>query len=109
MASNNPSTKSEHQIWVDLNKAKQQAAELERAAQTIRTESAKFGEYRNEVAHAWTSDSSTAFTSKMGMVTEDLLKIARELDNAAAAIRQSAQRIYNAEMEAKRLAEQRKV
>ena len=109
MASNQPATKSEHQIWMDLNKAKQQAADLERAAQTIRAESSKFGEYRSEVAHAWKSDSSTAFTSKMGMVTEDLLKIARELDNAASAIRQSAQRIYNAEMEAKRLAERREV
>ena len=101
--------KSTTQIWMDFAKARQQADSLEQTAKAIRKESARFGECRNEVSQAWTGDSARNFTGKMGMVSEDLNKIAGELEQAASVIRQSAKRIYDAEMEAKRIAEARKV
>ena len=101
------SGKTTAQIVMDFNKAKRQADELDRTAKAIRSESRRFSECRSEVTHAWQSESAINFTNKMGMVAEDLTKIAGELEKAATVIRDSARRIYEAEMEAKRLAEKR--
>jgi hypothetical protein len=43
----------------------------------------------------------------MGMVAEDLEKMASNLEKTAAAIRKNAKTIYDAEMEAKRIADMR--
>ncbi len=44
----------------------------------------------------------------MGIVSDDLAKIAKQLEKTADVIRKNAQKIHDAEMEAKRLAEIRK-
>lgn len=97
--------KSKTQIWYDLQKARAQADKLEEAAGAIRRESGRFGDCRADVMQAWEGDNATKFAGKMGIVTEDLTKIAAQLEKTAGVIRQNARNIYDAEMEAKRLAE----
>lgn len=97
--------KSRWQIHMDLTKARDQASKLEEAARSIRNESKRFETCRSDVKQAWEGDNATQFTYKMGHVSEDLEKIAKQLDKAAETIRKNAKRIYDAEMEAKRLAD----
>ena len=99
--------KTNFQIAMDFQKAKNQASKLDEAARTIRRESNRFTNCRNDVAASWTGDNATRFTSKMGMVSEDLEKIAKNLEQTADVIRKNAKTIYDAEMEAKRIAEVR--
>lgn len=99
--------KSNAQIMMDFNKARSQATKLENAAASIRRESRRFTECRSDVAASWTGDNATKFTSKMGLVSEDLNTIAANLEKAADTIRKNAKTIYDAEMEAKRIAELR--
>ena len=100
---------SNAQIMLDFNRARAQADKLDQAAASIRKEAQHFGTCRAEVAAAWTGDNAARFTNKMGMVSEDLEKIARNLERTADVIRKNAKTIYDAEMEAKRLATIRKV
>lgn len=97
--------KSRWQIHMDLVKAREQATKLEEAAKSVRNESKRFETCRNEVRQAWEGDNATKFTGKMGLVSEDLNKIASQLEKTADVIRKNAKKIYDAEMEAKRLAE----
>lgn len=97
--------KSRWQIYMDLQKARNQADKLEEAARSIRGESRRFETCRAEVRQAWEGDNAARFTNKMGMVSQDLEKIAKRLDETAGIIRRNAKRMYDAEMEAKRLAE----
>lgn len=99
--------KSSFQINMDFQKSRNQASKLEDAARSIRRESNRFTNCRHDVASAWTGDNASKFTNKMGMVAEDLEKIASNLEKTAAVIRKNAKTIYDAEMEAKRIADQR--
>lgn len=101
--------KSGTQILMDFNKARTQATKLENAAASIRRESRRFTQCRSDVAASWTGDNASKFTNKMGLVSEDLEKIARNLEQTAEVIRKNAKTIYDAEMEAKRIAEIRMV
>lgn len=97
--------KSRSMIHQDLQQARRQAQKLEDAAAAIRRERNRMEECRSDVAQAWKSDSSARFTGKMSAVAEDLGKIEAQLTKTARVIRENAQTIYNAEMEAKRLAD----
>jgi WXG100 family type VII secretion target len=97
--------KSGTQIMMDFNKARSQATKLENAAASIRREANRFTQCRSDVAASWTGDNASRFVNKMGLVSEDLMKIAKNLEQTAATIRKNAKTIYDAEMEAKRIAE----
>ena len=97
--------KSRYQIWMDLQKAKDQADKLDEAARAIRKEGDRFGECRADVSQAWEGTNATKFMSKMGIVSEDLNKIAAQLERTAGVIRKNAKNIYDAEMVAKRIAD----
>ena len=97
--------KSRYQIRMDYKKAQDQADKLDEAAKCIRQEGNRFHSCRVDIKHAWEGDNAKKFTAKMGMVSEDLEKIAKQLEKTADAIRKSAKNIYQAEMEAKRLAD----
>lgn len=99
--------KSTALIWYDLRKAREQAAKLEAAARAIRNECGHLGDCRADLTHSWEGDNSARFAGKMDAVTDDLEKIARQLDRTAEIIRRNAERIYDAEMEAHRIAEER--
>jgi uncharacterized protein YukE len=101
--------KTTAQININFMHARQQADKLDRAASAIRREGKNFNNCRNDVAASSTGDNAARFTNKMGMVAEDLEKIARNLEQTASVIRKNAKTIYDAEMEAKRIAEARKV
>lgn len=100
--------KSRFQIWMDFQRAKDQADKLDEAAKSIRKESGRFDDCRGQVAQAWQGTNATKFTGKMGVVSEDLIKTATQLERTADTIRKNAKRLYDAEMEAKRLADIRK-
>lgn len=99
--------KSSAQILMDFTRARMQASKLENAAASIRREARRFTQCRSDVAAAWTGENASKFTNKMGLVSEDLEKIARSLEKTAEVIRKNAKTIYDAEMEAKRIAEAR--
>lgn len=99
--------KSRLQIWMDFQKARAQADKLEEAAKSIKSESVRFSACRAEVANAWEGSNASKFTSKMGIVSEDLNKIASQLNRTAEVIRKNAKNLYDAEMEAKRIADLR--
>ena len=99
--------KSRWQIHMDLARARAQADNLEDAAKSIRTECNRFKSCRSDVRQSWEGDNATRFISKMGIVEEDLEKIAQQLQKTAHVIRKNAKNIYEAEMEAKRIAETR--
>ncbi len=99
--------KSNSQILMDFNNAKRQAARLEDAARSIRRESGRMSDCRNDVSAAWSGDNASKFIAKMGIVSEDLEKIASSLEKTAEVIRKNAKTMYDAEMEAKRIAEER--
>ena len=100
--------KSNLQIFMDLVKAREQANKLDEAAKSIRKESSRFEECRADIKQSWEGDNANSFTGKMGIVSDDLAKIAKQLEKTADVIRKNAQKIHDAEMEAKRLAEIRK-
>ena len=97
--------KSRAQITFDFEMARTQAARLEAAAADIRREAGLLTGYKAEVAGAWESDNSVRFTGKMGRTAEELIRIAARLERTAGTIQKNARIIYNAEMEAKRLAD----
>lgn len=97
--------KSRLMIWYDLQQARRQAEKLEEAAEAIKRERNRMVECRADVAQAWKSDSSAKFTGKMSAVVEDLAKIESQLRKTAGVIQKTARNIYEAEMEAKRLAD----
>ncbi len=92
---------------MDLARARAQADKLDEAAKSIRTECNRFKSCRSDVRQSWEGDNATRFISKMGIVEEDLEKIAQQLQKTAHVIRKNAKNIYEAEMEAKRIAETR--
>jgi WXG100 family type VII secretion target len=92
---------------MDFQRARAQADKIDNAASSIRRESGRFTDCRNGVASCWSGDNASRFVSKMGLVSEDLDNIARNLEKTADAIRHNAKVIYDAEMEAKRIAELR--
>ena len=99
--------KSGTQILMDYNMACSQAEKLERAATSIKKECNRFEDCRGNVSTAWKGDNATRFTGKMRLVTEDLMKIAKSLEQAAEVIRKNAKIIYEADMKAKSIAESR--
>ena len=99
--------KSRLQIHMDLVKAREQAEKLEEAARSIRNECKRFNNCRSDIKQAWEGDNATKFIGKMNVVSEDLAKIAKQLEKTATVIRKNAKNIYDAEMEAKRIAETR--
>lgn len=99
--------KSGTQILMDYNMACSQAEKLERAATSIRKECNRFEDCKRNVSAAWKGENATKFTGKMVLVADDLLKIAKSLEQAAEVIRKNAKIIYEADMKAKNIAETR--
>jgi uncharacterized protein YukE len=100
--------KTSTEILMDFTNAKRQAGRLEEAARAIRVEALRMEDCRRSVCGAWSGDNALRYTSKMGHVSGDLERIANNLDKAAAVLRKNAKALFDAEMEAIRLAEARK-
>lgn len=97
--------KSRIEIWYDLAKARDQANKLVEAAKAIRKEKERFEGCKAEVSGVWEGDNAIRFSRKMELIANDLTRTAQQLELTAEVIRDNAKRIYDAEMEAKRLAD----
>ena len=94
-------------IKFNFVQAKLQAQRLENIASEMRNmANQNFESAISQLSGGWKGESATLYIRKAENVRNDILKTARDLDAVAGSIRKVAQKVYNAEMEAKRLAEE---
>lgn len=97
------------EIYFNYNKAIEQAAKLEGIAKRLSTAADRDLEtILSDVSRAWKSDSSPQYIRKGQKVQGDMHTTERNLKNIAQAIRTIAKRIFEAELEAWRIANERK-
>ena len=97
------------QITFDYNNAIRQAQKLEGIASSVKSlGNAKMNGVESNLRGAWNSDSSSAYFKKMTRVQGEIQTTARNLSKIAASIRDIAKINYDAEMEAWRIANERK-
>lgn len=95
-------------IEINFAAAKSDAKKLEDAAESLdRLAKGKYEEVMQGISKAWKSDSAPAYISKGRKVETDIQNTAKELRTLAAQIRQAAQKMYNAEMQAIQIAKTR--
>lgn len=93
--------RSYHAIQMDFSKAKRQARELDDVAANLRKLSNDKMELAlNQIALNWTGDNSTKYVSKGKTLQGNISNTADALREVAQAIRDIAEVIYEAEMEA---------
>jgi uncharacterized protein YukE len=94
-------------INFNFSQAKVQAQRLEAIAYEMkRTANLNFDQALSGLSIGWKGESATQYIRKAQHVRNDILNTAHDLEAVAASIRRVAQKIYNAEMEAKRIAEE---
>lgn len=99
---------SRSQIMMDFDRAKQKANELDNIANDLSGISSRDLQGTMEgLANDWKGDNATAYIKKGYTVKEKLDVIVTDLHNTANTIRAIAKNIYDAEMEALRIAEER--
>lgn len=101
------STQSE--IYFNYNQATRQANELDSIAQQLTKVSGnQLQSTLNSLSNAWKSDSATAYLRKGQKVQGDINTTAKNLRNIASTIRRIAKIVRDAELEAWRIANERK-
>ncbi|MBQ9991569.1 MAG: hypothetical protein IJP31_11635 [Lachnospiraceae bacterium] len=99
---------SESTIIFNFQKAKRQADELDQIASNIsKMASSEFGETMQNIARNWKGEKANAYLAKGSILQEDMKSTAGFLHKIAAEIREIAQRIYEAEMRALAIAQER--
>ena len=97
------------EIYFNYNKAIRQASQLEGQARKLRTISGSdMQNVLQEVHSAWQSESSSAYLKKGQKVQQDVLTTSDNLNKIAQTIRTVAGIIRDAELEAWRIAHERK-
>lgn len=97
-----------HMIEVNFHKATAQADALEEEAQQLRTlANSQMDSTMQDLRANWTGDAASAYLEKCETMRQNLLLTARQLVSCAQALRRSARRLYDAEMTALRIAEER--
>lgn len=95
-------------IKIDFAAANAQAQRLEEVAEEIRRmANDRMKNTMAQMSANWKGDSAAAYFAKAEKLQSDILKTAGNLESIARSIRSTARRIYDAEREALRLAEQR--
>ena len=100
--------KTEAEIYLEYEKALSQAETLMQLAGELNSSVA--GDTKETTAAletVWKGESAEAFYAKCGILTQKWSDCASSLTKTAEAVRTIAQNIYNAEMQALRLAETR--
>ena len=96
------------QITMDFNSAKSKASELERiAADLKRLANTDLDGTMTNLSSDWKGDNATAYIRKGQNLKEQIQRTAASLEKTASTIRSIAQNIYDTEMEAVRIAEER--
>ena len=97
------------EIYFNYNQAIEQAKQLDEVAGRLTNAADKdMEDLLNDVNSAWKSDSAPQYIKKGQKVEDDMRTTAGNLKNIAAAIRTIAKRILDAELEAWRIANERK-
>lgn len=97
------------EIYFNYNKAMEQANQLDDIAKRLDNAASKDMEtILNDVNNAWKSDSAPAYIKKGQKVETDMHTTANNIKSIASAIRTIAKRILEAELEAWRIANERK-
>lgn len=100
--------KTSAQIQFDFAQARRRAEELEEiAAELNRLARNDMEAVMGEVSAAWRGDSASLYLSKADRLQQEITGSSRDLNSIAASIRTIARRMYEAEMEALRIATQR--
>ena len=98
-----------NEIYFNYNKAIDQAKELENISKQLKNAANNTMEdILNDVHVAWKSDSTPQYIKKGQKVEDDIRTTATNLTNIAQTIRTIALRIRNAELNAWRIANERK-
>lgn len=99
---------SRYQIQMDFDRAARQANELDNIANNLSTISGKdFPDILNQLGGDWKGDNADKYIRKGFALTENMQKTVVSLRQTANTIRSIAKNIYDAEMEALRIAEER--
>lgn len=97
------------EIYFNYNQAIQQAKQLEEVSRQLTDVANKdMEDLLNDVSSAWKSDSTPQYLRKCQKVEGDMHTTAENIKNIAVAIRTIAQRIRDAELEAWRIANERR-
>lgn len=100
---------SRSEIRFNFNQAKEQAKQLDEIAAKIEKLSTQTMENNMRTLSAnWAGDNATAFLKKEDIIKRNIKKTASEIRDIASDIRSIAKRVYDAEMEALRIARSRK-
>jgi len=95
-------------IEFNFTRAKQQAAELDSAAGNVRTmANSNIQNCIQGTANAWKGENSIKFIAKGDTIKSKFVSVASGINSVASTVRAIAQNIYNAEMEALRIEEER--
>lgn len=98
-----------NEIYFNYNRAIEQARNLENISKRLKTAANNTMEdILNDVHVAWKSDSTSQYIKKGQKVEGDIRTTASNLTNIARTIRTIAQRVRDAELEAWRIANERK-
>ncbi len=99
---------SKYRIKMDFKEAKRQADELDDIADNLRNVADRDLEQAMAALNSgWKGDSATLYLNKVNSVKEKTYREVRDLQSIASDIRRTARIIYEAEMEAWRIAHER--
>lgn len=100
---------TEQTIEMNFRQTIRQAAQLEEeAAQVRRVADQQLADAMQTLNAGWTGETAAVWQAKCSQLCQALRQSAAQLERSAEAMRRSAQRLYDAEQEALRLAEERK-
>lgn len=99
---------SRESIEFDFKKAKEQAKKLDEVAERLnRLSNQSFGGTMQQLSSVWKGENATLYLNKGDRLQEKMNATAGELQNIASDIRAVARRMYEAEMNALRIAQER--
>ena len=99
---------SSDSIRINFSQAKAQADNISELADNMRTLAEReFNDTIQQIASAWQGESAWAYLAKAEQVRSSILSTAKALADVANEIRVEAKRIYDAEMRALEIAQQR--
>ncbi|BAL00623.1 hypothetical protein OBV_34240 [Oscillibacter valericigenes Sjm18-20] len=100
--------RSTFQIIFDFEEAKRQAQKIDDVAERMEElANQKLGQARENLTAYWQGSSAGAFQERQNELQQGILGTAEALHQQADNIRMIAKRLYDAEMEALRIAEER--
>lgn len=99
----------EYSIEMDFKRAKKQAKELQEAADTLDLLAKRnLEEFMAALAGGWRGEGAAAYMKKMIALQTAIGRTASNLEEVSRQVEDTAQRIYNAEMEALEIARERR-